>query len=189
MYALVGLPLALPSTVSVIPTATMHGVLIWVGVEGLMSTQLFLRFVRLVRSCSTAFGWLHLSAMDQLFAEAGVDESTERMFTGYQLLCYFLCLSFFIASEVTGYSVDLAVGLLVIAFVQPLREVFIKPQLTAHQLWALDTVRLDLYVPGSDTGEEALLVDSSTLCGEEALYRATESTRLVGEREQAGPAP
>jgi hypothetical protein len=114
-----------------------------------LSTQLFSRLVRLVTRASGCCVWLRPSGMDSLFDEAGVDPSTERFYTLAQLLCYLVCLTFFIVAVVTGTSIDLAVGLVIVAIVQPLRETYVKPRLTPSQLRALDTLRLDANLGGA----------------------------------------
>jgi solute carrier family 4 (anion exchanger) protein 1 len=136
-YALIGLPLLVPSLLNAIPTATMNGVLLFVGVEGVLSTQLSdrLRLLLYAAFCGGA------EVMSGPFIDAGVSPQLITTYTFSQLGMWVLCASFFVAGQVSGLSVDLVVGVLIVCVVHPVRVYVVASRISASDLAALDTLR------------------------------------------------
>ena len=123
----------------------MSGVLIFVGVDGFISTQLF---ARLATFCTSD------AALMKHEQWGGIRPATLRMFTLAQFACYLGCAAFFVTAQVTGLAVDLAVGFVVCLVVQPIRDYFIKPMLTSEELEALDSLALPALQEKSDKPTE-----------------------------------
>ena len=138
-YALIGLPLALPGVIGVLPEASMSAVLAFVGVEGVLSTQLFWRVLLLLRDgCSACCPSARTIAPVRVLS-FDMEGGRVHAYTLVQLLCYLSCAGLFLASKLSGITIDLAVGILV-AFVIPLlRSRVLTCILTPFELRVLDS--------------------------------------------------
>ena len=158
-YALIGLPLLASAMIDVVPTATMSGVLIFVGLEGIFSTQFWAR-VRWLLGSSLGMG----GPLPGTLIECGVDEGLARNFTLCQLACYILCASFFVASKLTGLQLDMLVGFIVIFVVQPLKGQFVSiSQATEKQVASLDTMDLPTHAASATPAATPAPTESTQL--------------------------
>mmetsp|Transcript_7052 Transcript_7052/g.15818 ORF Transcript_7052/g.15818 Transcript_7052/m.15818 type:complete len:151 (-) Transcript_7052:643-1095(-) len=120
MYAALSLPVFLPKTLSVIPEATIDGVLAFVGLEGILTTQLWKRFLLFLVPPSN-------------FPQSlkSFEPYRVHLFTLTQLVALALCWA--VNLSPAGLCVSIVIVLLV-----PFRERVLPRLFTTHELRVLD---------------------------------------------------
>ena len=171
-YALIGLPLFAAAMINVVPVETMSGVLIFVGLEGILSSQMWAR-TRWMLFSGVGIG----GELPPTLRAAGVDDGLARAFTLCQLGSYVMCASFFVASKLTGLQTDMLVGFIVIFVVQPLKGHFVRmSQATEKQISALDSLEIPMHAQSSSSSSSSSSDGSS---GAAAPTPPNESTQLL----------
>jgi hypothetical protein len=121
MYAMLGLPLLVPSLLQMIPRAAINGVLVYVGMEGILTTQLWRRVCLLISP---------RASFPPRLLRLGVPRV--HLFTLLQLgllgACWLINLS----------PLGLCVAFLIVALV-PFRIVAMPKMFTPSELVALDS--------------------------------------------------
>lgn len=120
VYALIGLPLLAPRLLLDLPGATIDGVLVFVGYEGIIGTDLFRRALMIVS---------HKKEFDPAFR--GLRKRRISLYTGLQLALLALCW------VINKSPYGLAVAFLIVALV-PLRERLLPRLFSADELARLD---------------------------------------------------
>ena len=120
VYALIGLPLLAPRLLLDLPGATIDGVLVFVGYEGITGTDLFRRALMIVS---------HKKEFDPAFR--GLRKRRISLYTGLQLALLALCW------VINKSPYGLAVAFLIVALV-PLRERLLPRLFSADELARLD---------------------------------------------------